>query len=55
MSAPVLTAQLAELLERLANGVVKRGAYLANQLAFPVRPGAVGEQHNGNRSIEIDP
>jgi len=41
-------AEGAEALNGLSDGIVKSWANLANQLAFPVRPGAVGEQHNRN-------
>ena len=44
-----------ELLKRLSNGIVKSGPDLANQLALPVGPGAIGQQHNGYTGLPINP
>lgn len=42
-------------LENLANSVVKGGPNLANQLALTVRPGAVGQERNGNSRFQVEP
>ena len=38
-----------------ANGIVKGWPHLANQLALPIRPGAIGQQNHRDRSVQIDP
>jgi hypothetical protein len=44
-----------EVLKGLSHGIVKGRAHLANQLALAVWPGTVGQQHNRNPCIKIDP
>src|SRR6185437_3627109 len=41
--------------ERLANGVVKRGPDLPDELALTIGPGAVGEQNDCHSGFEVDP
>jgi hypothetical protein len=48
-------AQVAEVLQRLTNGVVKGRPNLPYQAALPVGPGAVAEQHNGYPGFPVDP
>ena len=55
---PPWEAQVKELLQRLANGIVKCGSNRAYQLARrgePVGPGAVAEQRNGNPGVQVNP
>jgi hypothetical protein len=43
------------LLKRLSDGIVKSRPNLANQLALPVRPSAIGKQHNRDPGIKVYP
>jgi hypothetical protein len=48
-------AQVAEVLQRLTDGVVKGGPYLTNQLALAAGPSAIRQQCNGNPGLQVDP
>jgi hypothetical protein len=43
------------VLKGFADGVVKEGPDFADQLAVAIRPGAVGEQDDGDGGVEVDP
>ena len=42
-------------LQSLTDGIMEGWTYLANQLAFAIRPGSICEQDDGNLGIEVDP
>jgi hypothetical protein len=44
-----------DLLNGFTNGVMKSRPDFADQLAFPVRPCAIGQQDHAHRRIQIDP